>query len=170
MRQQCSGKSSLPRRRAPVKHRNAKALANPEPHEFIRGSGQKKENLEEPFIWEPEDWTSEEWAVLCKVCDLPPVQTERIVLHASVLESYVDADKTVEDCENDRTYIVTEMCPHCQSEVQMQWDTDTMGFKAFCPVCGERLMLCDECLQVGGVCDYDSETDTCKHNQPVPKT
>ena len=47
--------------------------------------GYKKEKLEEPFIWEPEDWTPEEWAVLCKACGLPPVQTERIVLHADVL-------------------------------------------------------------------------------------
>lgn len=67
---------------------------------------------------------------------------------------------------NGRTYVVTELCPHCQSEIEMQWNTDTDGFKAFCPVCGKRLMLCDECLHsetVGG-CDYDAVTDSCKHN------
>lgn len=132
--------------------------------------GYKKEKLEEPFIWEPEDWTPEEWAVLCKVCGLPPVQTERIVLHADVLESFVDAGKKAEDVEcakdDDRTYIVTELCPHCQNEVEMRWDTDHLGFKAFCPVCGNRLMLCDECRQAGGVCDYNGKTDTCKYNNP----
>lgn len=130
--------------------------------------GYKKEKLAEPFIWEPEDWTPEEWAVLCKVCALPPVQTERIVLHADVLESFVDANKKAEDAEHaeddDRTYIVTELCPHCLNEVEMRWDTDHFGFKAFCPVCGNRLMLCDECRQAGGVCDYNGETDTCKYN------
>lgn len=69
-----------------------------------------------------------------------------------------------------RTFIVTEMCPHCESEIQMHWNTDERGFKAFCPVCGKRLMLCDECRHTcddecpGGVCDYNGQTDTCRHN------
>lgn len=71
-----------------------------------------------------------------------------------------------------RTYIVTEVCPHCENEIEMRWDTDTLGFKAFCPVCGKRLMLCDECQHCGpdggptGPCDYDSATDTCRFNRP----
>lgn len=64
----------------------------------------------------------------------------------------------------ERTYTVTEFCPHCETEVSMRWNTDTQGFKAFCPSCGQRLMLCDECHQIGGGCDYDSETDSCKFN------
>lgn len=63
-----------------------------------------------------------------------------------------------------RTYTVTEVCPNCESEVEMLWNTDTQGFKAFCPVCGHRLMLCDECHQLGGPCDYDRETDSCRRN------
>ncbi len=74
--------------------------------------------------------------------------------------------------DKDRTYMVTEMCPHCESEVEMRWNTDTMGFKAFCPVCGKKLMLCDECRHVdfdqcgydSDQCDYDSKRDCCKHN------
>lgn len=68
-------------------------------------------------------------------------------------------------------YEVTEMCPHCESEITMTWDVHSRGYKAFCPVCGERLMLCDECQHSGadgeyaGGCDYDSQTDTCKHNR-----
>jgi len=67
----------------------------------------------------------------------------------------------------DRTYTVVECCPHCMNEIEMTWDTDTKGFKAFCPVCGKRLMLCDECLHAENSlgCDYDSETDTCHHNK-----
>lgn len=69
--------------------------------------------------------------------------------------------------DEDRTYTVTEMCPHCMNEIEMTWNTDEMGFKAFCPVCGGRLMLCDECLHAENSlgCDYDSETDTCRHNK-----
>lgn len=70
-----------------------------------------------------------------------------------------------------RTYQVTEVCPHCESEVTMTWNTDADGFCAFCPHCGQRLMLCDECFQVGGdTCDYDRETDSCKHNPPRKNT
>lgn len=68
-------------------------------------------------------------------------------------------------------YEVTEWCPHCESEITMMWDVRSMGYKAFCPVCGERLMLCDECQHSGpdgtytGGCDYRSESDTCRHNR-----
>ena len=63
---------------------------------------------------------------------------------------------------------VTEVCPHCEEEITMEWDVETRGYKAYCPVCGGRLMLCDECFhgEPGYSCDYDSETDTCRHNKP----
>ena len=123
--------------------------------------GYQKVRDTEPLILEPEDWSFDEWATICKLCGLPTGQTERIVLHASEMECFVDLSKKAVDGE--RTYIVTEVCPHCESEVEMRWNTDTMGFKAFCPVCGERLMLCDECrhTEEPTPCDYDSKTDTC---------
>lgn len=69
-----------------------------------------------------------------------------------------------------RDYIVTETCPHCMSEVEMYWNTEALGYKAFCPVCGERLMLCDECLHSNDPrCDYCSKTDSCKHNPEKAK-
>lgn len=70
-----------------------------------------------------------------------------------------------------RTYTVTEVCPYCENEIEMRWDTDRLGYKAFCPVCGNTLMLCDECLHSGpdgelvDTCDYDSITDTCRYNR-----
>lgn len=68
---------------------------------------------------------------------------------------------------SDRTYTVTEVCPHCESEIEMRWNTDTMGFKAFCPACGKRLMLCDECrhAEEPDPCDYDGQTDSCHWNK-----
>jgi len=70
--------------------------------------------------------------------------------------------------EQDRVYIVTELCPHCGHEIEMRWDTDDLGFAAFCPVCGRRLMLCDECRHTASAssCDYSSETDRCYKNSP----
>lgn len=74
--------------------------------------------------------------------------------------------ENTENAEN-RIYTVTEVCPSCLHEIEITWDTDKMGFKAFCPVCGNRLMLCDACLHAENSldCDYDGETDTCRHNK-----
>ena len=61
--------------------------------------------------------------------------------------------------KSDETDYVTEMCPHCEVEIDMRCDVGQMGYQAWCPVCGNRLMLCSECA---GQCDYDSTTDRCK--------
>lgn len=128
----------------------------------IKGSYHKS-TIAEPLILEREEWAYEEWKTLCKLCGLPFGPTERIVLHANLLECFENPENQVID--DHRTYIVTEVCPHCESQIEMRWNTDTQGFKAFCPVCGERLMLCDECRHADcGPCDYDSQTDSCQHN------
>ncbi len=137
--------------------------------------GYSKHLITEPLILEPEDWTAEEWRTLCKLGgNLPPERTQRIVFHAGLMETYLSAKSDIlapastgtDKDREDRTYIVTEMCPSCMNEVEMRWNTDTMGFKAFCPICGERLMLCDECrhLPDAGPCDYDSKSDACRYN------
>ena len=59
---------------------------------------------------------------------------------------------------------ITEQCPNCEAEVTLLWDMQR-GLSAFCPVCGKRLMLCSECVQGEQSCDYDSATDSCKHNK-----
>lgn len=60
---------------------------------------------------------------------------------------------------------VTELCPWCEEEIALKWDIGRLGYQAYCPVCGGRLMLCSECLDTGdntgGMCDYDSDTDSC---------
>lgn len=65
---------------------------------------------------------------------------------------------------------VIEMCLSCMREVDMFWNIEADGYKAFCPYCGERLMLCDECMhsengEFKGNCDYDTESGTCKYNK-----
>lgn len=69
----------------------------------------------------------------------------------------------------DRSGFVTELCPNCETEVEMRWDVEMFGYKAYCPYCGQRLMLCDECQHPNGEfsddCDYCTETDTCRFNR-----
>ncbi len=68
-------------------------------------------------------------------------------------------------------YIVTEVCPNCENEIEMRWSVEEFGYKAFCPVCGNRLMLCDECQHGEGVlpCDYDADTDSCRFSKGTGK-
>lgn len=41
---------------------------------------------------------------------------------------------------------VSEYCANCESEIQMRWDVVADGYQAYCPICGNRLILCDECM------------------------
>ena len=72
------------------------------------------------------------------------------------------------DRPDDDRRIVTEVCPNCDNEVSMVWDVEQNGYKATCPYCGGRLMLCDECQHPNGVysddCDYDALTQSCRYN------
>ena len=51
----------------------------------------------------------------------------------------------------------------------MMWDIERDGYKAYCPYCGERLMLCDECQhrnegEFTNDCNFDSKNDVCRFN------
>lgn len=82
-------------------------------------------------------------------------------------EKIRELEKRVEQANQ---FMVVETCPHCESEIEMRWDTSSRGYKAFCPVCGNRLMLCVECQHSGpdgrytGRCDFSAETDSCYRN------
>lgn len=59
----------------------------------------------------------------------------------------------------ERSGYVAEWCPNCEAEIEMLWDVKSMGYKAYCPVCGNRLMLCDACQHTADGryldnCDY----------------
>lgn len=54
---------------------------------------------------------------------------------------------------------ITECCACCENEVALQWNVNTDGFEIFCPYCGEKMMLCDECQHSEGFtwCDWCEE-------------
>lgn len=92
------------------------------------------------------------------------VQNQRMVKKPYSDEFAVNASDNAEfHTLNKNDSCVYECCPHCQAEVAMEWDVDLDGYRAFCPYCGETLMLCGECLQRhNGLCDYDGENDCCR--------
>ena len=73
----------------------------------------------------------------------------------------IDAFNELPVLNSDRTYIVTEFCPNCESEIEMRWNTDDRGYQAFCPVCCAPLMLCDECRHSDDFKDCDWADGTC---------
>lgn len=96
-----------------------------------------------------------------------------VMLHS---DGYLDAENYIRSLETRLAQSegnrVVEYCANCGSEIEMRWNVETDGYKAFCPFCGKRLMLCDECRHSGsnrelldGICDYDSATDTCRRNR-----
>ena len=72
---------------------------------------------------------------------------------------------------DEQAQAVAEWCPHCETEIEMEWDTNTRGFSAFCPVCGQPLMLCDECRHTENAraCDYDAGSGTCWNRRAAKK-
>lgn len=53
-------------------------------------------------------------------------------------------------------YEVVEVCPECGAENIMVWDVKKEGYVAYCPHCGSKMMLCDECLHADDakICDW----------------
>lgn len=39
------------------------------------------------------------------------------------------------------THTITQSCPCCGHDVTMKWDISTMGLRAFCPMCGNPIVL-----------------------------
>lgn len=79
-------------------------------------------------------------------------------------DGYYEAADLIESFEQET---VVEYCANCEGEIQMKWNVATDGYRAYCPVCGNRLMLCDECVHSNpdgsftDCCDYSSQTDRC---------
>lgn len=98
------------------------------------------------------------------------LSTEQQQINILYRDGYHCAAKLLESNTKLLSRIVTEFCPHCQTEIEMAWDVKTRGYKAYCPVCGERLMLCDACQhneddEYLDDCDYDSCSDSCRWNK-----
>lgn len=63
---------------------------------------------------------------------------------------------------------VVEVCPHCMSENVLLWNSEKDGFEFTCKHCGEKIMLCSECLRAEDnkeeKCDWCQE-DGCFRKQ-----
>lgn len=60
---------------------------------------------------------------------------------------------------------VTELCPWCEEEINLEWDIRRLGYQAYCPVCGGRLMQFADALRenYSGFNREMSLTDTYKN-------
>ncbi len=46
----------------------------------------------------------------------------------------------------DDLYECAELCPHCDCENIIQWNTEKLGYVVRCTHCGKEIVLCGECL------------------------
>lgn len=88
------------------------------------------------------------------VKEIEELRKENVSVHNAAIKKQKELMKI-------RMSLVTELCPSCEGEQTIAWNTSEKGFKAFCPECGNRLMLCSECLLDKDFCDYDSGEDIC---------
>lgn len=68
--------------------------------------------------------------------------------------------------EDDPEEMIVEVCPHCDTEIYMRWSIEEDGYVAYCPYCGDTLLLCDECFhrdgnEGDGPCDFDGDKCGC---------
>lgn len=62
------------------------------------------------------------------------------------------------DVVTDHDVYVTEICPHCENEVTLEWNVSKKGYQIFCPECGEKMLLCSMCDgSESGCCDWTKE-------------
>lgn len=125
------------------------------------------DSLDPAKFQEQKGWLGEQAAVLAPSCtEETPEGILQILDAVDELAGLFGKDLKADPEEEleEHTEEVTEWCPHCETEVTLQWDIAEDGYKAFCPYCGNRLMLCAYCPRVEQ-CDYDEETDSCYYNQ-----
>lgn len=71
-------------------------------------------------------------------------------------------------------YEVIETCANCERDNIMEWNVKEDGYVAFCSHCGNKMMLCDECLHAEDnpnmKCDWhnDAEMGLCfRDTRPI---
>lgn len=93
--------------------------------------------------------------------DTEVVYSTCIEYHEKVNNSGSDDETLPEQSENEiiETAETTEICPECEAEVKIK----SSIYRAECPVCHRKLMLCGLCRTASkGDCDYNVATDTCR--------
>lgn len=74
---------------------------------------------------------------------------------------FVKSQRYPFDKEEQRTATVTEWCSVCGMENTIQgWSIERDGLTAYCPHCGNLMMLCSECERQ---CSWDTQSNRCQY-------
>lgn len=63
---------------------------------------------------------------------------------------------------------VTELCPHCVSEIGVIWNPEEDGYQIHCPRCGTKIMLCSIC-PMKNRCDWYQNSTGYEHCSMMDK-
>ena len=105
-----------------------------------------------PFITDPNDVTDEMLVEMYNGTEF--YNDDFMAKPRECADNYFPADGLKE----------TEYCPVCDREIVLSnWDIRTDGFLAYCPHCGNRLLLCNACrYRLGDKhCKYGRDCSNC---------
>ena len=82
-----------------------------------------------------------------------------------IKEDEEEAAKAIQQSE------VCEVCPECGAENIMRWDVKKEGYVAYCPHCGSKMMLCDECMNSDNapICNWNPYNGCCREHKECKK-
>ena len=91
--------------------------------------------------------------------ELSELEAKNILLQGQVENANVARSKWewLYHTEADKNrYLVTECCPHCDTESTLMWSVEEHGYEIYCPVCGQKIMMCSMCDHHND-CDWTEE-------------
>lgn len=98
-------------------------------------------------------------AIIYLLDELSELEAKNIRLQGQVENANVARSKWewLYHTEADKNrYLVTECCPHCDTESTLMWSVEEHGYEIYCPVCGQKIMLCSMCDHHND-CDWTEE-------------
>lgn len=123
-----------------------------------------------PDEYMKEDCADEIISSLCYTLDI-----DKININWCVLVQWTQDERLKKDEEEAtraiQQYEVVEVCPECGAENIMAWDVEKDGYVAYCPHCGSKMMLCDECIHSDNapICDWNPHNGCCREHEKCKK-
>lgn len=74
--------------------------------------------------------------------------------------------EALRELEELKTKMACEHCENCNTDIGILWDAEQDGLMAFCPNCGQPIMLCSICTHE---CDFDWGSGLCGQMEVLKK-
>lgn len=112
-----------------------------------------------------------EWKIIEILNDIFDISTDNYLLLVQWTQDECLKKDGEEAARAIQQFEVCEVCPECGAENIMTWDVEKDGYVAYCPHCGSKMMLCDECLHSDDapICDWNPHNGCCREREKCKK-